>query len=182
MYTGDHAPTPTNSRVLLWLPFAPSSEDTAPQIDRWPDLRKRQEGRGGKIDASRSASLVDTIKGRTSIAQVEEIVPKYVTIGYGDQAGYGRTASEVLAAAHGNDDDLKRRGALVGVAGPPVQVRNPDGAGVQTEYSAFMSAPLPIAGFAVFEAANLAEAIKLVSRSPCAVAHGVVEVWPLEEA
>jgi hypothetical protein len=57
------------------------------------------------------------------VAQVEEIMPKYVTIGYGDQAGYERTASEVLATAHANDDDLKRRGALVGVARPPVQVR-----------------------------------------------------------
>jgi hypothetical protein len=116
------------------------------------------------------------------MAHVEEIMPKYVTIGYGDQAGYERTGSEVLATAHASDDELKRCGALVGVAGPPVQVRNPEGAGVQTENSAFMSAPLPIAGFAVFEAANLAEAVKLVSRSPCAVAHGVVELWPLEDA
>lgn len=107
-------------------------------------------------------------------------MPKYVTIGYGDQAGYERTAPEVRAAAHANDDELKRRGALIGIAGPPVQVRNPDAAGVHTENSAFMSAPLPIAGFAVIEAASLAEAVKLVSRSPCAVAHGVVEVWPLE--
>jgi hypothetical protein len=44
-----------------------------------------------------------------------------------------------------------------------------------------MSSPLPIAGFAVIEAADLSEAIKLVSQSPCAVAHGVVEVWPLQE-
>ena len=109
-------------------------------------------------------------------------MPKYVTIGYGDQAGYERTAPEARAAAHAHDDELKKRGALIGVAGPPVQVRNPDAAGVQTEDSAFMSAPLPIAGFAVIEAGDLAEAVKLVSQSPCAVAHGVVEVWPLKGA
>jgi hypothetical protein len=108
-----------------------------------------------------------------------ELMPKYVTIGYGDQAGYERTAPEVRAAAHANDNELKRRGALIGIAGPPVQVRNPDAEGTQTENSAFMSAPLPIAGFAVIEAADLDEVIKLVSKSPCAVAHGVVEVWPL---
>jgi hypothetical protein len=116
------------------------------------------------------------------LAYAEEMMPKYVTIGYGDQEGYERTTPEVRAAAHANDDELKRRGALIGVAGPPVQVRNPDAAGVQTENSAFMSASLPIAGFAVIEAANLAEAVELVSRSPCAVAHGVVEVWPLERS
>lgn len=70
----------------------------------------------------------------------------------------------------------------MGMAGTPVQVRNPDGAGVQTTNSAFMSAGLPVAGFAVIEAADLAEAIEAVSRTPCAVAHGVVEVWPLDEA
>ena len=38
----------------------------------------------------------------------------------------------------------------------------------------------PSPGFAVIEAADLAEAIERVSHVPCAVAHGVVEVWPLE--
>ena len=44
-----------------------------------------------------------------------------------------------------------------------------------------MSASLPIAGFALIEAADLAQAIALVSNAACAVAHGVVEVWPLDE-
>jgi hypothetical protein len=109
-------------------------------------------------------------------------MPKYVTIGYGDQAGYERTTPEARNAAHAHDDELKRNGALMGIAGSPVQVRNPEAAGVQTEHGAFMSSPLPIAGFAVIEAADLAEAVALVAKSPCAVAHGVVEVWPLEEA
>ena len=30
------------------------------------------------------------------------------------------------------------------------------------------------------EAASLAEAIDIASKSPCAVAQGVIEVWPLE--
>ena len=40
---------------------------------------------------------------------------------------------------------------------------------------------LPVAGFAVIEAADLAEAVELASQSPCAVAQGVVEVWPLQD-
>ena len=70
----------------------------------------------------------------------------------------------------------------MGIAGKPVQVRNPDAVEVDTTNGPFMSSALPLAGFAVIEAANLAEAIDMVSRSPCAVAHGVVEVWPLEQA
>ena len=108
-------------------------------------------------------------------------MPKFVTIGYGDQAGYDQTAPEVRDAAHANDAELKQRGALIGIAGPPVQVRNSDAKGVQTQSMPFMSSALPIAGFAVIEATDLAEAIDMVSGSPCAVAHGVVEVWPLQE-
>jgi hypothetical protein len=43
-----------------------------------------------------------------------------------------------------------------------------------------MRSSLHVAGFAVIEAASMADAVELVSRTPCAVAHGVVEVWPLE--
>jgi len=43
-----------------------------------------------------------------------------------------------------------------------------------------MRSNLPLAGFAVIEAANLEHTIDRVSRSPCAVAYGVVEVWPLQ--
>ena len=68
----------------------------------------------------------------------------------------------------------------MGIAGEPVQVRNPDGAGVDTRKGPFLHSDLPIAGFAVIEAATLAEAVRLVSKTPCAVAHGVVEVWPLQ--
>ena len=67
----------------------------------------------------------------------------------------------------------------MGIAGQPVQVRNHDGAGVETTEGSFLRSDLPIAGFAVIEAATLEEAISLVSKSPCAVAHGVIEVWPL---
>lgn len=108
-------------------------------------------------------------------------MPRFVTIGYGDRAGYDRTDPAVRDAAHANDQALKRRGALIGIAGAPVQVRNPEAQGIETENAPFMSAPLPIAGFAIIEAADMAEAIALVSRLPCAVAHGTVEVWPLEE-
>jgi hypothetical protein len=36
------------------------------------------------------------------------------------------------------------------------------------------------AGFALIEGPTLEEAVRLVSETPCAVAHGVVEVWPLD--
>ncbi len=107
-------------------------------------------------------------------------MPKFITIGYGDQAGYDRTPRPVRDAAHAQDAQLRSEGALIGIAGTPVQVRNPDATRVETLNGPFMSSALPIAGFAVIEAGDLADAIEKVSRVPCAVAHGIVEVWPLK--
>jgi hypothetical protein len=103
----------------------------------------------------------------------------FITIGYGDAAGYNRVSDECRQAAHARDDALRAAGAVVGRAGCAVQVRNPDGAGLQTEPGPYLQSGLPIAGFAVFEAEDLDAAIERVSQTPCAVAHGVVEVWPL---
>ena len=106
-------------------------------------------------------------------------MPTFITIGYGDEAGYHRLSDERRRAAHARDDEISAAGALIGRAEDPVQVRNPDGAGVRIEPGPFHCSALPIAGFAVIEAEDLDAAIERVSRTPCAMAHGVVEVWPL---
>jgi hypothetical protein len=108
-------------------------------------------------------------------------MPKFITIGYGDQNGYDRTPRPVRDTAHAQDAKLRAEGAVMGIAGAPVQVRNPLARGIETRDGPFMSSALPIAGFAIIEAADLAQAIEKVSQVPCAVAHGVVEVWPLSE-
>jgi hypothetical protein len=50
---------------------------------------------------------------------------------------------------------------------------------VQTEHGAYLRSDLPVAGFALIEANDLESAIGLVAETPCSIAHGVVEVWPL---
>lgn len=107
-------------------------------------------------------------------------MPRFVTIGYGDRAGYDRTDPAVRDVAHQHDERLLAQGALMGIAGEPVQVRNHDGQGIETSDGPFLRSDLPIAGFALIEASTLDEAVSLASKAPCAVAHGVVEVWPLE--
>ncbi|MET3665307.1 YciI family protein [Caulobacter sp. 1776] len=106
-------------------------------------------------------------------------MPHFVTIGYGDREGYDRTPEPLRQAAHAQDAELQRQGALIGVAGKPVQVRNPEAQGVETTDGPYLSSQLPIAGFAIIEAADLAEAIEKVSKAPCAICRGVIEVWPL---
>ncbi len=104
---------------------------------------------------------------------------KFLTIGYGNRDGYDRTPVAIRNAAHEQDAQLVAQGAIMGVAGPPVQVRNPEASGVKTKNGQFMSADLPVAGFAIIEAESLEDAVQKVSGVPCAVAHGVVEVWPI---
>ncbi len=109
-------------------------------------------------------------------------MPKFITIGYGDRAGYDRTPAAVRDAAHAHDAELQHRaGTIMGRAGAPVQVRNPEGRGVETIEGPFLSSALPVAGFAIIEARDRDEAIALAAQSPCAVAYGVIEVWPLIE-
>jgi hypothetical protein len=109
-------------------------------------------------------------------------MPKFITIGYGSADDYDRTPQPAREAAHAEDARLRSAGAIMGIAGSPVKVRNPNARGVNTEEGPFMSSPLPVAGFAVIEAADMEDAIRKISGVPCAVAHGVVEVWPLLEA
>jgi hypothetical protein len=105
---------------------------------------------------------------------------KFIAIGYGDRDGYDRTPKPLRDAAHAHDEALRNGGALMGVAGVPTQVRNHEAENVQTEHGPYLSSPLPVAGFTVIDAPSMAEAIKMVAQTPCAVAYGVVEVWPLE--
>ena len=110
---------------------------------------------------------------------VEASVAKFITIGYGDRSGYERTRAEVRDAAHAHDAWLLERGAVMAIAGTAIQVRNHDDGGVKTEEGPYMRSDLPVAGFALIEADSSEEAVELVSHTPCAVAYGVVEVWPL---
>ncbi|MBL4918045.1 YciI family protein [Szabonella alba] len=109
-------------------------------------------------------------------------MPKFLTIGYGDQDGYDRISQPSRDAAHAHDEQLVATGAVMGIAGKPVLVRNPAASGVEVTEGQFLSSDLPVAGFAIIEADSLEEAIEMVSRVPCAIAYGVVEVWPLETA
>ena len=87
----------------------------------------------------------------------------------------------LLAMAHAADAELKARGTVMGIAGRPVQVSNHSAAGATVSDGPYLHSELPVAGFAILEAESLEAAIALVANSPCAVAGGVVEVWPLGE-
>jgi hypothetical protein len=106
-------------------------------------------------------------------------MPLFLTIGYGDQEGYDRTSASVRDRAHAHDASLVARGMRGGRVGTPVQVRRPGGGDLTRSPGAFLRSDLPVAGMTLLEADDLEHAVELVSWTPCAVADGVVEVWPL---
>lgn len=108
-------------------------------------------------------------------------MPTFIAIGYGNQAGYDDTPQELRNRVHKHDDKLRHLGARMGIAGDPVQVRNTEGRGIHRKDGAYLRSDLPVAGFSLTEADDLDHAIALVSETPCAIAHGVVEVWLLKE-
>lgn len=76
-------------------------------------------------------------------------------------------------------EELRAAGATIGIAGKPVQVRNPNASGKSITDGPYLRSDLPVAGFALIEAESIEDAIHACAHTPCAVAHGVVEVWPL---
>jgi hypothetical protein len=107
-------------------------------------------------------------------------MPKFLTIGYGEREGYDQTPEAMREAAHRNDAELVAGGAEMGMLGEPVRVTNTHQSGVVTERGPFMQVAMPVAGFALIEADSIEEAAAMVAGSPCAVASGVIEVWPVE--
>jgi hypothetical protein len=106
-------------------------------------------------------------------------MPTFLSIGYGDAEGYEATDPAQRDKAHAHDRWLASGGAVIGALGESTQVRNPEATEVRTTEGAYMRASLPVAGFALFEAVSLEVAVAHVAGTPCAVAHGVVELWPV---
>ena len=107
---------------------------------------------------------------------------KFLTIGYGDRQGYEATPKDIRDKAHEFDAQLVKDGrAMTSALGTPTQVRNHQLKTVMTSAGPFMHADLPVAGFSILEADTLVDAIALAAQTPCAIANGVVEIWPLEE-
>lgn len=93
-------------------------------------------------------------------------MPKFLTIGYGDRAGYERPEEDKQAAAHAHDALLVERGAEMAIADKPVQVRNHDARGADVRKGQYLKSDFPVAGFAIIEAATLRRQPNLSRKRP----------------
>ena len=112
-----------------------------------------------------------------------EIHLKFVTIGYGDQAGYDRTDQPYgMPRTHTTPSCNAGVSRWGSPAKQPVQVRNHDAVATTSEHG-----PVPVLGatdgrIRDHRGCDLGGGRRVRREAPCAVAHGVVEVWPLQES
>ena len=103
---------------------------------------------------------------------------KFLCLAYGDGKDWEVLSKTEQAELLAQDDLLMKRGGILATLGPATTVRAWDGTPV-TASGPYARTELPLVGFSLIEARDLEEAIALVSKTPCAVAKGVIEVWPV---
>jgi hypothetical protein len=104
---------------------------------------------------------------------------KFLCLAYGDGKEWERLSPAEQKTLLAQDDVLRARGDIVvAVKGPVTTLQAWDGS-PHTTHEAFARSDVPLAGCGIIEAADLDEAIRLVKDTPCARAHGAVELHPI---
>ena len=104
---------------------------------------------------------------------------KFLCLAYGDEAGWKALGADEQAALLAQDEVMRQRGDIVAAVSPAaITVHAWDGTATVTD-GTYARSDRPLAGFGIIEAADLNEAIRLVADTPCARAHGAVELRPI---
>src|SRR5512140_3558545 len=104
---------------------------------------------------------------------------RFLVLAYGAEKDWEALTRGEQEALLAQDEVLRQRGDLVAAVEPAATtVRAWDGTPTVTA-GPYASAGAPMAGFGIIEAADLDEAISLVTNTPCARARGAVELRPI---
>jgi hypothetical protein len=107
---------------------------------------------------------------------------KFLCLAYGDEAGWNTLSRDEQREVLANDAVIREQGNLMAAVQTSVtSVRNWN-ANLDVQASPSEKRDLPLAGFSIIEAADVDEVIRLVSNTPCARAHGVIEIRPFRDA
>jgi hypothetical protein len=104
---------------------------------------------------------------------------KFLCLAYGDESGWKSLSKEKQDEVLAADERIRQRGNFMSIVLPSTVVRAWDGT-PKTSPGPFAKGDVPLAGFSIIEAHDLEEAVAMVSKTPCAVAKGAIEVWPLK--
>lgn len=102
---------------------------------------------------------------------------KFLCLAYGNEEGWRALTADEQRDALAHDAAIRERGAVMSAVRPTVtSVRKWNGK-LDVRQGAARGATLPLAGFSVIEADSADEVVRLVQDTPCARAHGVIEIY-----
>jgi hypothetical protein len=105
---------------------------------------------------------------------------RYLCLAYGDGKDFELLSKDEQEKVFEQDALIRKRGNLVARVCPATTVRSASGKTV-TRAGPFAVGSVPFVGFSLIDAKDLDEVVDLVSKTPCAVAGGAIEVWPLTD-
>jgi hypothetical protein len=105
---------------------------------------------------------------------------KYLCLAYGDGKDFQLLSRSEREKVFDQDELIRKRGGVMATVRPATTVQSASGK-VITKPGPFAVGRVPLVGFSFIDAKDLDEVIELVSKTPCAVAGGAVEVWPLTD-
>jgi hypothetical protein len=108
----------------------------------------------------------------------QEATMKFLCLAYGNEEEWNALSKGDQDKLLAQDELLRSQGGFVAPVQEATTVRAPRGQ-VITQDGPFAESTLPLAGFSLIDARDLNEAIALVSKTPCASAGGIVEIWPV---
>ncbi len=105
---------------------------------------------------------------------------KYLCLAYGDGKEFEKLSKSEQEKLFAQDELIRKRGSMMATVRPATTVHSERGRVIAND-GPFAVGRAPFVGFSLIDATSLEEVIELVSKTPCAVAGGAVEVWPLGE-
>src|ERR1700728_3629531 len=104
---------------------------------------------------------------------------KFLCLSYGAEKDWKALNTSEQNALLAWDEVIRKRGAtMAALRNAVTTVTAWDGVPVPTERP-FAESSVPLAGFSIIEAADVAEIARLVAQTPCARAKGAIEVRPI---
>jgi hypothetical protein len=104
---------------------------------------------------------------------------KYLILAYGDEKDWNALSAREQDELLLQDEALRKRGDLVAAVAPPVHTVKAWDGSPNVTVGPFVDSSVPLAGFGIVEAEDLAEVVELVSSTPCARAKGAIEIRPI---
>lgn len=106
---------------------------------------------------------------------------KFLCLSYGAEKDWLELSDQQQREFLAEDEVLRQKGAFISAVSQQVTTVTAWSGPPVTSRESFAQPGLPLAGFSIIEAADIREAVKMVSGTPCARAKGAIEIRALSD-